>query len=61
MSAPLENRVGKLERADAAKDGGPRCIFLDQGETAEQARARWEAEGRSLAGVVFFDEADQRV
>ena len=60
MSAPLESRVEKLERENTANDGGTRCIYLDPGETAEQAGARWEAEGRSLAGVVFFDEVDQR-
>lgn len=57
----LRTRVGKLERENAANDGGTRCIFLDPGETVEQARARWGTEGRSLAGVVFFDEADQRL
>jgi len=61
MSTPLASRVGKLEREDAAKDGGPCCIYLDPGETAEQARARWETEGRSLTGVAFIDEADQRL
>ena len=41
----LTNRVEALERSDGGIFGGPAAwIICEEGETSEQARARYEAE-----------------